>query len=487
MNKLIQFSMRNVFALLLFPLFSFGVSSPNVIIIQTDEHNLRTLGCYRDQMSEEQAFIWGKGVKVDTPHIDSLARDGLICTNYFASSPVCTPSRASFVSGLYPQATGSPSNNSPLKDSIITFAEVLKKRGYATAYLGKWHLDGPAKPGWGPVRQFGFEDNRFMFNRGHWKKFEATKAGPRVAARKNDKPTYSLDGADEKSFATDWLIDRSLEILERDKEKPFCLMLSLPDPHGPNSVREPYDSMFDHLTFKQPVTMRKVLAALQNRPGWVSAGSNGVKKLNQTSMADYFGMVKCIDDNIGKILRFLKEHNLSENTIVVFTSDHGDMMCEHCRMNKGLPYKTSAGIPFLLRFPSKVPSGKVIETAYTTIDFFPTLMGLMGIKKGLPPFHGLDASKDFTSKKKKVRNDRVVYIRQSSGGWVAAFDHRFKLVLSASDRPWLFDLEKDPDELINFYDRAEYADEFERLKKELIQQMKKFKEPALVGKKLRFE
>ena len=120
--------MRNVFALLLFPLFSFGVSSPNVIIIQTDEHNLRTLGCYRDQMSEEQAFIWGKGVKVDTPHIDSLARDGLICTNYFASSPVCTPSRASFVSGLYPQATGSPSNNLPLKDSIITFAEVLKSK-----------------------------------------------------------------------------------------------------------------------------------------------------------------------------------------------------------------------------------------------------------------------------------------------------------------------------------------------------------------------
>ena len=78
-------------------------------------------------MSEGQAFIWGEGVKVETPHIDSLADDGLICTNYFAVSPVCTPSRASWVSGLYPQATGSPSNNLPLNDSIVTFAEVLKK------------------------------------------------------------------------------------------------------------------------------------------------------------------------------------------------------------------------------------------------------------------------------------------------------------------------------------------------------------------------
>ena len=155
--------MRVLFFILLFPLFSFGRSQPNVIIIQTDEHNLRTLGCYREQMNEDQAFVWGKGNQVDTPNIDSLARDGLICTNYFASSPVCTPSRASWVSGLYPQATGSASNNLPLKDSIITFAEVLRQRGYATSYLGKWHLDGDAKPGWAPARKFGFSDNRFMF------------------------------------------------------------------------------------------------------------------------------------------------------------------------------------------------------------------------------------------------------------------------------------------------------------------------------------
>ena len=479
--------MRKLLLLLLLPFALLGAGQPNVIIIQTDEHNLRTLGCYRDQMSPEQAFVWGKGNKVDTPHIDSLAKDGVICTNYFASSPVCTPSRASWVSGLYPQATGSPSNNMPLKDSIVTFAEVLRKRGYATSYLGKWHLDGNAKPGWAPARKFGFSDNRFMFNRGHWKKFGITKDGPQVASRQNGKPSYALDGADEKSFATDWLVDRTLDILERDKKKPFCLMLALPDPHGPNTVRAPYDTMYDHLTFKQPVTMRKVLAALQNRPGWVTGGSNGVKKLSQSTLSKYFGMVRCIDDNVGKILRFLEENKLAENTIVVFTSDHGDMMCEHCRMNKGLPYKTSVGIPFVLRYPAKVPAGKVIHTAYTTVDFFPTLMGLMGITKGLPDFHGLDASGDFTSSPKELSGDRIVYVRHSAGAWVAAFDQRYKLVLSSADKPWLFDLETDPDELRNFFGRDGYQDVTKRLKMELLAQMKKFKEPALPEGKLRHE
>jgi uncharacterized sulfatase len=121
--------MRVLCFILLLPVFSFGLSQPNVIIIQTDEHNLRTLGCYRELMNEAQAFVWGKGNKVDTPNIDSLANDGLICTNYFASSPVCTPSRASWVSGLYPQATGSVSNNLPMNDSIVTFAEVLRRTG----------------------------------------------------------------------------------------------------------------------------------------------------------------------------------------------------------------------------------------------------------------------------------------------------------------------------------------------------------------------
>src|SRR5687768_9501070 len=134
---------------------------PNLLVIMTDEHNFRTLGCYRALMSPEQAFMWGPGVKVDTPNIDWLAKNGAIADRFYATSPVCTPSRAALMSGLYPQNTGAHTNNIPMDDRVVTFAEVLRRRGYTTGYAGKWHLDGDARPGWSPARKFGFDDNRY--------------------------------------------------------------------------------------------------------------------------------------------------------------------------------------------------------------------------------------------------------------------------------------------------------------------------------------
>jgi uncharacterized sulfatase len=114
-------------------------------------------------------------------------------------------------------------------------------------------------------------------------------------------------------------------------------------------------------------------------------------------------------------------------------------------------------------------------------------MGLMGIDNDLPKLHGLDATIAFTNKKKEIARDRIVYVRHSGGAWVAAFDQRYKLVISSLDKPWLYDLEKDPDELVNYFGREGYDEQFTRLKDELIAQMKKFKEPALSSKKLRYE
>ncbi len=453
-------------------------TKPNLLIIHTDEHNFRTLGCYRAQLSEDQACVWGKDVKVDTPHIDSLARDGALCTSHYAASPVCTPSRASLISGLYPIATGAPSNNLPLNDDLVSFAEILRRNGYATSYVGKWHLDGPAKPGWAPKRQFGFSDNRYMFNRGHWKMFEDTSDGPRVKARDGkDKPSYGIDVADKASFATDFLTDKVLEIIERDKDKPFCVLLSLPDPHGPNSVRAPYDTMYADLEFKNPRTMDADAATM---PKWVNLGKGAVKSLNQTQMQQYFGMVRCIDDNVGRMLKDLESRGLAKNTIVVFTADHGDLMGEHKKHNKGLPYETSACVPFVIRFPGRIASGKVIRTAQTNADFAPTILAMMGFAGQLPDCHGGDVSADFVSPAKEVRDEnRIVYFTNSGSQWVAAVSDRYKLVLSPKDRPWLFDLEKDPDELINFFDNPEYEAIAGKLMTELKAQLKRYGDPAL--------
>lgn len=427
---------------------------PNVIIIQTDEHNFRTLGCYRSLLPPDQAFIWGDGVKVDTPHIDSIAARGAVCTRYYATSPVCTPSRAALMTGMYPQNTGSMSNDLPMHDSMETFAAVLAANGYDTGYAGKWHLDGDAKPGWAPARKFGFADNRFMFNRGHWKKLGMDENGPKVlSVDGRGRPVYSAEGADEKSFTTDFLMDRVIEFVRQERGAPFCYMVSIPDPHGPNTVRAPYDTMFDPSAFKQP---QSALAKGERLPSFARVLED---RFNQRQMAQYFGMVKCIDDNVGRLIAALRETGQFDNTMLIFTSDHGDMCGEHGRHNKGIPCEGSARIPFVIAAPGIIPPGTVIHEALGTVDFKPTLLGLLGLKTERD-MQGRDASALLKSGGAPEGWKDQAFVRIGGGekgadGWVAVFTRRHKLVLSPTDDPALFDLDSDPFELTNlFHDPA---------------------------------
>ncbi|QDV84694.1 sulfatase [Planctomycetes bacterium TBK1r] len=428
----------------------------NVLIIQTDEHNFRTLGCYRKTLSEEQAFVWGKEAFVETPAIDSIARRGALCTSFYATSPVCTPSRAAFFTGRYPHRTGSHTNNEPMDSDIVTFAEVLRRDGYATGYAGKWHLDGPGKPQWAPRRQFGFSDNRFMFNRGHWKNFQLTDAGPRVGSRdKNDAPSYDVGDADDQTFATDWLADRAMDFIREHADEPFCYHLSLPDPHGPNTVRPPYDTMFADMVIRPPMSF----SMANENPAWAAVGGkNSAARFNPALMTLYFGMVRCIDDNVGQILDTLAELKLTDKTIIVFTSDHGDLCFEHGRLNKGNPYEASAKIPMIIAAPGLIPAGTRVDQALGTVDFAPTLLSLLG-KQSTTGAVGRDASPLLTAQSDVAWDD--VAIIQSSGlkpSWFAVITDRYKLVLSVSERPWLFDLKTDPDELKNSIDLDQNRD-----------------------------
>ncbi len=412
---------------------------PNLLIIQCDELNFRTIGCYRDTLPDEQAFMWGRKMVVDTPHIDSLAAEGTLCTKFYAATPVCSPSRSSFISGRYPQNTGVPKNDLPIEDSIVTFAHLLGDAGYATGYAGKWHLDGEGKPQWDPQRNFGFEDNRYMFNRGHWKQFEDTEKGPRVKARDaKGQPTYSVEGADEESFATDWLSNKAIE--------PFCYMLAIPDPHGPDTVRAPYDTMLDDKDSEMPRTFDK---STEGVPSWAQPADQCNYK-----MAAYLGMMKCIDDNVGRILAALRERNLIDDTIVIFTADHGDLRGEHHRQNKGVPLEASAKVPFIIRYPKKIAAARRIDNVLNTVDFQPTILSMMGIKTSGQE-EGRDASQILTTGKAPRDWSDVTFMRSTgvigaTNGWVAAVTPRHKLILSDKDEPWLLDLNEDPDELTNF-------------------------------------
>jgi len=438
---------------------------PNLLIIQTDEHNFRTLGCYRRTLIPDQALVWGPDAVVETPNIDWLAEQGALCTRFYATTPVCSPSRSSFLSGRYPQNTPVVSNNIPMADDIVTFADTLGQRGYACGYAGKWHLDGTGKPQWEPNRRFGFADNRYMFNRGHWKQLEDTPDGPRVAARnENDKPTYSIEGANELNFTTDFLTDKTIDFIKSNKDRSFCYMVSYPDPHGPNTVRAPYDVMFNHVKFDKPRTADKPDAGL---PSW---GKKAKSTISDKALAKYFGMIKCIDDNVGRLLDTLRQLNLLENTIVVFTADHGDLCGEHSRDNKGVPYEASAKIPLVLYHPAKVPAGTLVHEALSSVDFLPTVLGLLEMLTAGKE-EGRDASTLFMTGQAPSDWQDIAFFRgtgSSDKNWLAAVTRRYKVVYSPKDNPWLFDLEGDPDELINYYQDPAYKDILQHLAQSLL-------------------
>ncbi|WP_075601974.1 sulfatase-like hydrolase/transferase [Saccharicrinis aurantiacus] len=445
---------------------------PNIVIIHTDEHNFRTLSCYREQMSQDQAYVWGKGLGVETPNIDRIANEGAICMNYYATSPVCGPSRASMMTGLYRQGTGVIKNGMDLRHDVPTFSQILKENGYATSYLGKWHLEEAPKYTFNIQYKAGWEDNTYMMSGGHNPYFHVTADGVKAlnAKRYKDFPQ------DEVVHLTDYFVDKTLDVLERDKDKPFCVMVSIPDPHTPDYAKPPYHTMYDDMDLQMPKTMTPEYADI--RPIWALGEKTEAKGFNVKALRQYFGMVKHIDDRVGDILQFLDDNNLVDNTIVVFTSDHGDMFFEHKKINKGISYEGSTKIPYVVRYPNKIPAGKVIRKAYTNADFAPTLIEMAGLKTQAK-FDGEATAKDFFNKEQLVVDDRIVHMAEANQIWVGAVSRKYKLILTRKTEPWLFDLQRDPDEVVNYYKHPEYKAAAKEMMSVLKARMKQFDEPIL--------
>lgn len=454
---------------------------PNILWIITDEHNFRTLGCYRNLLAPELANMWGEPV-VETPNIDRLAKKGAIFTKMYSSSPVCSPCRSSMFTGQYPQTVNVPKNDRVMDTNYPTIASVLGKEGYRTGYCGKWHLSGEAKPGWEPIPSYGFQDNRYMFNRGHWKKlgFDDDRE-PRVAARdKNGAPSYSVANTDEKSFTTDWLADRTIDFIEANKNNPFFYVVSIPDPHGPNSVRPPYDTMYENAKFEIPKSF--YFKKSQNDPKWRSNDPRikSEKQLREIYV-QYYGMVKCIDDNVGRIIAKLKKEGLLENTIVLFSSDHGDLMGEHHRVNKGVPFEGSAKIPFVVYHEKSIKAGTVVTKVANATDWMPTFLSMAGVKNQ-PETAGRDLNA-LIKKPNRKKWDDITFSRM--GSWVAAFDSRYKFIIdNTKAEPWLMDLEKDPDEGSNFYGEKGYEEVSKRMAKRLNEYMHEQKDPLVEDQQL---
>jgi uncharacterized sulfatase len=429
---------------------------PNLLLIHTDQQSLWTLSCYARELTDEPNY--GK-VLVETPHLDRLAKEGSRLTNFFTNSAVCTPSRGCLFTGRYPCAHGAYTNNVPMNRDEQTIARVLQAHGYDTGYAGKWHLDGPPKPGFmTPERSMGFADCTFMFNRGHYKKMGDMPDGPKAYP-------YNIIG-DEKTYTTDWLTDKTIDFVRKPRSNPFFYTVSIPDPHTPFTVRPPYMTMYKPEDMVVPKTF----------PGHIKGKPNQNEAWLRTQKARYCGLVKCIDDNVGRILAALEKRGILDDTVVVFTTDHGEYMGEHGLMHKNQWYRGAYRLPFLIRWPSRVPAGATVPQFVSNVDIQPTLLELMGFAPC-----GREQGHSFAPllQGRAMPWTDEVQIHHSSRNGAAISTPAYELILRRDAPDMLFDRRKDPEQTTNLVERPECRTVRDGLREKIIAHHRQVKSPAL--------
>ena len=409
-----------------------------------------------------QAFGFAGDPNVHTPHLDRFERTTVNFTQAVAGMPVCSPTRASLLTGQRPQTHGIFLNDVPLNTKAVTLPKVLKAAGYDTGCIGKWHIDGH-----GSRSAFIPRERRQGFD--YWKVLECTHAY-------NNSPYYA-DGPEKLKWEGYDAIaqTRDAQAYLRDhakSEKPFLLWLAWGPPHNPyESAPAKYRAMYSPEKIKLP----------PNVP--VSAQAKA-----RQDLAGYYAHCTALDDCFADLLRTLDETGLATNTIVVFTSDHGDMLWSHDQQRKQRPWEESARVPMLFRLPANLGIKPQRNPAtINTEDVMPTLLSLCGqavpksvegldftgaMRGGADPSGGATIVRCITPfgeflrarggrEYRALRSARHTYVRDLNGPWL------------------LYDNESDPHQLKNLAGQPEHAklqSEMEaRLKKKLAGQRDEFR------------
>lgn len=419
----------------------------NVLILYVDQLRRDVLSCYG-------------GKEVQTPNIDFLASNGILLENFYTPSAVCTPSRGCFFTGNYPHENGAYRNGLPIKKDAHGFAEVFTKAGYYTGYLGKWHLADHKEQGdsLGEYNSLGFEEWNNKVEFGHCKS----------VVSENGNLVLGREVGNEESYTTDWLVDRTIEFLKRHekKEQPFLFTVSIPDPHQPFEIRTPYNTMFDPLKMEIPESFwEKKIPDWAERDAWGRLHYYPYELFDREGhlrrlKSQYLGAVKCIDDNVGRIIQCLKDTGLWDETMVIFTTDHGEYMGEHGLMEKNNLYESVYHIPCAISMPWKKVQKRRCDIWMNVVDFAPTLAGMIGIPY-LFKVHGKDLSRNLLENKE---TEQVLYIHPSDVPRAGILTPEFELAYVGTG--WyqeefhdhiLFDMKKDPFQMNNVFGKSEYA------------------------------
>lgn len=352
---------------------------PNLIYVFADQLRSRSMGFAGD-------------AKARTPCIDRFAGQGVNFANAVASSPVCTAYRASLLTGKHTTSRGMVINELRMNSNQRCFGHVLTDAGYRTSYIGKWHLY---------ANELGHHDeprnsfvprgpHRLGFD-GEWKayNFHHDNYGAYYHTETPEKIFYG-PGVYEPDVQTDFAID-FVRRAARDTS-PFALFLSWGPPHdpwGPDNVPQEFWQMYDGVSFPHPPNYRPDNDA-PYADAWATLTESDRAQL-ESWRRGYYAQMTSIDANFARLLRALDESGATENTLVVFTSDHGEMFGAHGRRAKNIFYDEACHVPLLLRLPNDIPAGHASDACLATVDLMPTLLSLMHLECP-PTVEGVDLS-----------------------------------------------------------------------------------------------
>ncbi|MEM7531786.1 MAG: sulfatase-like hydrolase/transferase [Chloroflexota bacterium] len=434
---------------------------PNILLIVADQHRYDCMGAYGN-------------TDIQTPTIDDLAQDGVLFENSFCPHPVCTPSRYSLLSGLYIHQHRCLTNRSTLASDIPTLPHLLKQHGYRTTAVGKMHFTPT-------YLDVGFDDmmlaeqngdGRYADDYHRWLRAEGRydylDMIDQIAEFRRDAPAsyWASFGAfpsdlDEQHHSTTWIGDRALERIERwDEDTQNFLMVSFIKPHHPFDPPEPWASMYNADT-------------LSLLPGWTEDlihdddgksffDYDGLSEVSlRRVMALYYATISQIDHHVGRMIEQLKEKGLYDNTVIVYTSDHGDYMGYHHRILKGYRLlEPLVRVPLIIKYPDSAHSQQQDDRLVNNIDVAPTLLTLAGVT---PP----DSMAGVNLMDAEAGSD---YVFAETRDEYMVRSKRHKLLLHREyDKSMFFDLNRDPLEQENLFGSEAYQSEIAALRNWLSQ------------------
>ena len=420
---------------------------PNILIVLSDQLRRHALSCYGDPDAR-------------TPHTAQLAADGVACDQACSTYPICVPFRFTMMTGEYAHTRLVPGIEWRMSPAERTLADEFNDAGYETVYIGKWHLDG----GHGRMGS-AVQTNRCPVKRayqGRWQKwygFELRNEPFDTCYFEDDDPTpRRIDG-----YQTDGLFDLGMNYLRdgRDAARPFCMVISVEPPHDPFTAPEELQDAWEQRDITLP-------------PNFEAEDDNHRNQLIRDRQR-YNAMVENLDANVGRLRSFLAEHDLADDTVLVFLSDHGELAGAHGLRAKQWPYEESVGIPLIVYDPRHSDrAGTRLSAPTCSEDLFPTFLGLAGLTPQndlpganlAPLIHGESDQLD----REGVLLEFVAELRERppfyNAVWRGFRSERFKYTVKGDKfgaEPWqFFDLENDPYEMRNLIEDPAWADEIGR-------------------------